>query len=246
MKYLSALAIVASVVIASSGSSAYASIERVDFQPLPGRDPYTGVTFTPTTQAGFEAVTSNLATLASGVTIATTGYKFDRNPGFTNGGAFTYEDLLDDFAYAGLFAQVGNAPITLTIGNLAPLADYFLRIYSADGFTGSPTFADVINTTYTPTSGTGGAAFTSSFDRTQNPLTNQQYSGAGLLTSNAAGEITLLITAAPGGGSTANAFTRLNGLELESVDALPEPASVAVWSLLGVAAGCIHWKKQAA
>ena len=53
------------------GNVVEAAIERVDFQPVVG-----GVT-----QPGFTAVTSNAAVLLpSGISIATTGLFFDRNP----------------------------------------------------------------------------------------------------------------------------------------------------------------------
>ena len=223
-------ATLAGALLCSAGSRKADASIQVDFQPS------TGVT-----QAGFTGVSSNTTTLLpSGIKLTTTGLFFDRSPGYTNGGAFTYEDLMDDFAYAGLFAQVGNAPITLTIENLTPNYDYRTQIWSGDYFTNSPNFATQIQNTYTPTTGTG-AAFSTIFSRIANPLNNDQYSGTGIIRSDATGKIVILITASPAPGSTGDTFTRLNGLSLEAV---PEPATIAVWSLLGIGAAIAYGKNR--
>lgn len=229
-KFSIAATVAVLLLFGASGRNADASIQ-VDFQPS------TGVT-----QAGFTGVSNNTTTLLpSGIKLTTTGLFFDRPGGYTNGGAFTYEDLMDDFAYAGAFAQVGNAPITLTIENLIPNYDYRTQIWSGDFFTTNPSFATQIQNTYTPTTGTG-AAFSTTFSRITNPLTNDQYSGTGIIRSDATGKIVILITAAPAPGSTGDTFTRLNGL---SLDAVPEPATIAVWSLLGLGAVIAYGKNRA-
>ena len=201
-----------------SGATCAAPI-LIDFQPTGG-----------TVQSGFVAITSNAATNISGVTFQTTGLFFDRNPGFANAGAFTYEDLLDDFAYTNATAgSPSTAPtITLTMTGLAASTDYDLRIWSGDQFACAGTVWDCnVTTTFTTVVGSG-AVSSVLFDSSTNPATNNQYSGFGTVMSDGAGAITLnIVGSAPFG----QAYTRLNGLSLEQSSVVPLPATLALFGL---------------
>jgi hypothetical protein len=227
-------AALAAALCFGAGSPALAAIQ-LDFQEQGG-----------ITQPGFTAVESNV-TMHGGIKVTTTGLFFNRadgpgGTGYTNGAAFSYENLLDDFAYAGPFDKVGSAPVTLTFEGLIPTQQYLIQIWSADYFTvpTTPTFAQQIKTTYTPFVGTGDE-FSSVFSRVQNPTTNDQFSGTGLITSDNTGKIVLRISAKPNDGYTGAVFTRLNGLSLQAV---PEPASIAVWSALGLGTVFLAYRKR--
>lgn len=226
--------VTASMLALLASGTATASIIQVDFQPSGG-----------VTQSGFTAITNNLTTTIGGVTFKVSGEFFTRNPGFTDSGAFTYEGLFDDFAYTNGTGTTAPA-ITLQMSGLLQNTAYALRFYSGDMFPAATypvnaPWAGILTTTYSPIVGTG-STLSSTFDRTANPTTNDQYSALGTITSNASGQITMSIV---GSSTSGYAFTRLNGLVLESQKGvIPEPATVIVWSLLATCALAFGWYRK--
>jgi hypothetical protein len=179
------------------------------------------------TESGFQPMTTastNFASTPLGtVTVAITGHEafFDRG-GPADSGAFTYGDLYRDFVYRN------NGAFTVNISGLTTTPHFELRLYGFD-YDNEP--SGVHTNTYTPISGTGGAAAQSFYTTGVTPSFNEQASVLVDWITNPSGEIVFTVSDTAGSG-----FSRLNGFELS----IPEP-SVA---LLLACGGLILWRRR--
>jgi hypothetical protein len=135
--------------------------------------------------------------------------------GFTNGGAFTYADLLNDFTY-------NNGPATLRFqlsgSTILPNSSHPVTLWAVD-----PHAAVNPTVTIAPTAGSGTLGGTAVIvDDASTPTDNSSFSTTLVFTANNSGVIDFSVT-----GDT----PRINGL---LVGALPEPGTLGLLMLGGL------------
>lgn len=194
------------------------------------------------TQAGFTSIAgpvSNATTLSQvvgGFTVSadftsTSAFSgaFNRG-GVTNGGALTYADLYNDFLYTNLASSAG---IILSIAGVTPNTPYTFTLYSFDP---SMSTATSITTTFAAGANTSGASGTVTYTSVTPtytsvvPTTNNQYSTTLTFTSTTS-TINIFATATNNAPGISADYLRINGF---TMDAVPEPASLALFSLAGL------------
>ena len=195
--------------------TANAALLGVDFQNS------NGVSVAGVTQAGFVAFDNTHSTGTGGtatygsfnVTVSgldalngTIEGLFNRG-GVANGGALTFADIYNDFAFNN-----SNAPITLQLtgAGITPNTRYNLTFYSFDNLTSEPNTHMV---SFTGTAGTTGSPALINTTPASDPTTNGQYASTGTFTSNAAGVLT--VQARNVGPIVANWGPRLNAFEID-------------------------------
>ena len=170
------------------------------------------------------------------------GGDFDRNQSggafspLVNSGAFTYANLYNSFAFNNstqTFAANATSSLTVVLSGpgISPLTAYGLTFYSFDSDAGRPVTSGTHHVTATGTSGTIGTSGTLVWSDTSQPTSNDQDSLFSFFTSDASGNLTVLISDSYAGNQDSRSGVRLNALVLNPA---PEPGAFML-TLLGVA-----------
>lgn len=174
---------------------------------------------TSNTEAGFVGFTiDDSGSAVGGVTITfnDTGIDDRDRDSVVDDGAFTFDDVYDDFLF---FFENGNVRDVLTLSGLTPLGDFDLTLYAFD--------PDFNGGAVAEWSANGSPLLTASFENDEPLTSNDQFAFTGRATASALGEINLTADGIAGG--SAEIF--INALE---IDVVPEPTSLALVGFAGL------------
>lgn len=181
------------------------------------------------TQSGFEGLSSTMTGTQNGVTLTSTssapGFEFRDRGASGDLSGHPLAALLQDFG----FENDGSTPrsITFDLTGLEAAMDYELTVYSYDRTSNN----GVTNDWYEDSIG-GTPLFTSTIDSD-----NPDAAGFTLnLTSDGSGAIRFV--------GASDQLVIFNGLEVAQVLAIPEPASFAVWSMIGLGLIGCGWYRR--
>jgi hypothetical protein len=165
----------------------------------------------------------------------------------TNSGAFTYANLYNSFAYnnssqtnlQNTTAFPTSISLNFSGAGISALTPYSLMFYSFDTDGGRPATSGTHTETFTGTAGTIGSAGNIVWSDQARPTSNNQYSSVGTFTSDASGNLNIVVSDSYVNNFDSRSGVRLNALILSTASA-PEPGTLGMLALALGGMACLR------
>jgi hypothetical protein len=214
----------AAFIVFGIGAAAQAAILQVDFQASTNQTQQTPEVWT--SLHGSTSDTNAKQVVVGALTAQVSGQAgfFDRGDTAISN-SFAYERLYRDFVYRN---GPSSGSINFSVSGLQSNTPYYVRLYSYDDDNALP--AKTLTTVFSADTAlqTSGSSGTVTYTTNQDPTTEHQYSVLLEFTTSPTGVLGIVASEQNGNN------LRVNGFEIVSV--VPEPASLSLLGLAGLAA----------